>query len=160
MLKTFPLKVKSCYLMRYICSAEIRVMNNQKEIPSSVGIGLDNSILQRSSGDGIFLCMTPLEVLEHAKSIDILGAEPGVYFILIGHFPEMTKNRIVYICSSKNMRKRIDSPNHPYSVIMKRLKPFHLICFKLFYPCDNYLQVEKECIKYFKPKFNKAHKCP
>ncbi len=103
------------------------------------------------------LKLSPKDIFDLAKKSNICDLCPGVYFICISHFPEMNKQRLVYIGSSKNMRKRTQSPNHPYRKIMSRLS-FGYVVFRYNYPCDNYVKTEIECIRYFKPLLNKQYK--
>lgn len=55
---------------------------------------------------------------------------------------------VIYIGSSSNIRKRITNSAHP-------IHKYHGKGYNLFYiECDEYLELEKELIIEFKPKYN------
>lgn len=82
-------------------------------------------------------------------------SKPGVYAVIV--FEPFTRNpqRVVYIGSSKNMHRRVMSPNHIYRRLNNILKCYSVAvwCFET----DNYLSVEESLIKKYRPRFNKQH---
>jgi len=102
--------------------------------------------------------MSPEEILNHSIKFDDSYFSSGVYFIFIHRFPLSFKDkRLVYIGSGKNMKNRVMNPKHPYRLLHDRLSDNYMVSCT-YYSCLNYIEIEKECIKYFKPFLNKNNK--
>lgn len=81
---------------------------------------------------------------------------PGVYAVFLMNIQDK-KRKLLYIGSSKNMRKRVYSSGHPYEIINNSAK-WPYFAGIMYRECDNFLQLEKTMIKRLKPFFNKHHK--
>lgn len=81
----------------------------------------------------------------------------GVYMICVSHVGKIETERVVYIGSSKNIQKRLLSRNHLYLKLHERLSPKFSV-YTRSRETDNYLELEKLAIKYYKPLLNKRHK--
>ena len=81
--------------------------------------------------------------------------EPGVYAVLIRNYSsESGESHIIYIGSSKNIRKRVDvGRGHYYRKVYERFPD--KIVFVKFFVTDNYKNIEKYMIKKYKPTLNK-----
>lgn len=101
--------------------------------------------------------MTPIEIFDYASKHEEQWYCPGVYFVMISEYPNMNHRKMVYIGSSKNMRKRVNGLNHIHMKLMNRLSP-NYITFCYYFKCEKYREVEIKCINYFKPFFNKTFK--
>lgn len=82
--------------------------------------------------------------------------KPGVYAVFTYDY-ETQKDTLLYIGSSKNMSKRINSTNHIYRKTFD-LYSHKLIVYTMSCEIENYRQVEIEMIKEFNPIFNVQHK--
>jgi len=83
----------------------------------------------------------------------------GVYAICVvkqTYSPTQLKSlRVIYIGSSFKMRQRLMNMKHPYRRAFSLLKNYWVGC--LYFECDNQLEIEKELIKKYKPRFNIQH---
>lgn len=84
---------------------------------------------------------------------DLCGVDeaPGVYMITRTNMNSL-ETEVMYIGSSRNMRKRINTPSHPYRYLFdKEIDHFvSASCVRV----ENYLELEKEMIKHFNPPLN------
>lgn len=80
-------------------------------------------------------------------------SKPGVYAIFMQSGYNI-RPRLLYIGSSKNIKKRTQQTNHWFIYLYKRC--YQGIILKYIY-CDNYIEVEKKMIKKLKPLLNKVH---
>lgn len=89
-------------------------------------------------------------------------SESGVYAVCVRSDLLKTKNnenkpeRILYIGSSLNMKKRIYSRNHPFSFIYSRLSNYNV--YVRYLATENYISIEKELISKINPIFNQKHR--
>lgn len=87
---------------------------------------------------------------------------PGVYAVYlvrdVSH-PNLHQ-RLIYIGSSKNLKKRLQCPRHPYgnSLIRKRIGLTAYYVFCKFIECQNFKEMERELIRVYKPFLNKTLK--
>jgi excinuclease UvrABC nuclease subunit len=80
---------------------------------------------------------------------------PGVYFVSI--FSPLTLKRLVaYIGSSKNIRDRVNTKNHPYITLYKRFGETFWVITEC-YLTNNYKELEKHAIKQIRPVLNLIH---
>ena len=79
----------------------------------------------------------------------------GVYVVCIRPYNLISPERIMYVGSSKNMRKRVYRESHPYMKLFRRFEN-HLVYVK-FLITDNYLELEKNIIRQTKPFLNIQH---
>lgn len=88
--------------------------------------------------------------------------KPGVYavYFLYGMGQDPKNARLVYIGSSKNIKKRIQSTTHPYGQILIRKKRglSKLSVFCKYIECDDFKEVERILISLYKPILNKTLK--
>ena len=85
----------------------------------------------------------------------------GVYAVCVNHHKESgkpkSKERILYIGSSKNMRKRVmNNHEHPYRVCYDRLDNF--LVYTKSIETEDYVELENNLIKVYKPLLNKNGK--
>lgn len=80
--------------------------------------------------------------------------EPGVYAVCVRDSIKAPE-KILYIGSSRNIRKRVMSPNHWYIIFLTRL-PNRLVYTKSITTID-YVNLEKELIALYRPLFNCQH---
>lgn len=82
---------------------------------------------------------------------------PGVYAICVmqNFYGEKSTfiDRVVYIGSSSNINKRILKPTHIYRRLFNLLKNYWV--YTLFFTCDEYVELEKQLIRKYKPRFNR-----
>lgn len=96
-------------------------------------------------------------ILNHSITHDDNYFSSGVYFIWIINISKLRHRRLVYIGSGKNMKKRTKSAGHPLRKLNERLG-VNFIAGCTYYACEDFLNIEKECINHFKPFLNKQHK--
>jgi hypothetical protein len=80
-------------------------------------------------------------------------SECGVYAIFMQSDYNI-RPRLLYIGSSKNIRKRVYQRNHWYIYLYRRC--YQGIVLQYIY-CENYIEVEKKLIKKLNPLLNKIH---
>lgn len=76
---------------------------------------------------------------------------PGVYGIF--EYDENYTATILYVGASKNIQKRVLSSNHHY---IKLYRSGRNVCTRSI-ATDNYMELEKELIKKYKPELNIIH---
>lgn len=82
--------------------------------------------------------------------------QPGVYMVTSVEVVNNIRREIVlYIGSAKNIEKRIVKGEHPYLLLYKNQPDMSIITRSIL--TDDYIELEKEMIKFFKPYFNTAH---
>lgn len=103
-----------------------------------------------------FIFMTP-EFLLKELEISVFGPPnlPGVYAVCVAN-PYIRKERILYIGSSKNILKRVNSNKHYYRKIFERLYNWPVYTKSIV--TDDYLRVEQILISHVRPLFNVRHK--
>ena len=79
----------------------------------------------------------------------------GVYLVTLIN-PETKKRKVFYVGSSKNIQKRVLNPSHPYRKLFDRFSERFWVVTE-DYETDNYIELEKELIRYFKPVMNNVH---
>lgn len=79
----------------------------------------------------------------------------GVYILFVSNYITQ-KSQILYIGSSKNLSKRINDPSHFYRLSLEVLSNEYFV-YSMSCVIDNYKEIEKEMIKYFKPPLNIQH---
>jgi len=85
---------------------------------------------------------------------------PGVYAICVINMDRYWEtreynSRVLYIGSSKNISRRVESPNHIYHIVYNRFRKTNVNAFVKWYKTDDYLKLEKELIQLVKPILNK-----
>lgn len=85
-----------------------------------------------------------------------LPTNAGVYVVL-GCNIETNKKDVLYIGSSKNIRSRVLSTNHPYRKLYDSSIYPYLIYTKSKV-CKNYLELEVALIRKIQPKYNSNFK--
>ena len=84
-----------------------------------------------------------------------LPRSPGVYAVYT--FNQLTKNlSLEYIGSSNNMAKRVYNHSHQYSKLNDSKGEFEYICVA-FCETKDYIKMEIDLIKEYKPRLNIAH---
>lgn len=87
---------------------------------------------------------------------------PGVYavYFVDDWWKPDRKERLVYIGSSTNIKKRLQSNGHPYSkmLVKKERNKTDIGVFCKFIQCDNFKEMEMELIKTYRPFLNKTFK--
>jgi excinuclease UvrABC nuclease subunit len=68
----------------------------------------------------------------------------------------LSQEEVLYIGSSKNISKRVNSQNHLYRKLYLEFE-LNLVYIKYF-TCEDYIQLEKNLIAIYKPKHNKYGK--
>jgi hypothetical protein len=86
-----------------------------------------------------------------------LGPPPwcGVYGVFVFH-PTSKRERLIYIGSSGNVKKRVMAATHPYRLAYDRFNNLYVYTKTL--ETDNYIEVEKSLIRHFKPILNRTYK--
>ena len=84
----------------------------------------------------------------------------GVYAVCVcipySHNQKRNPERIIYIGSSSNMRKRVMSNRHPYRLAFSRFDDLCVYTKSII--TDNYSILEKQLIYTYKPLLNKSGK--
>lgn len=75
----------------------------------------------------------------------------GVYGVFVFH-PKSERERLIYIGSSNNVRKRVMALSHPYRRAYSRFDNLYVYTKTL--ETDDYIDLEKHLIRYFKPWLN------
>lgn len=106
---------------------------------------------------GFFILMNNLFYKDKLFELNDIGQPifPGVYMVTVFN-PEIKKERILYIGSSSNIHKRTHCASHPYYKAFNRITNGY-VCLRTHRTSD-YLQLEKEMIRHYKPILNKHHK--
>jgi hypothetical protein len=78
-------------------------------------------------------------------------SSPGVYGVFV-HDPRNRNERLIYIGSSKDVRKRVLNSNHIYLRAFRRFQNLYVITKTL--DTEDYARIEKVLIKHFRPMFN------
>ena len=81
----------------------------------------------------------------------------GVYLVGVAHLTDPKKSRIVYVGSSQNICKRLQSSDHPYKRLLGRLSDDFLVWTKTL-EVEDYRALEIELIKELRPLMNKQHR--
>lgn len=63
---------------------------------------------------------------------------------------------VAYIGSSKNIKRRLGNPNHPYHELRTRFAGKMLVYVKVL-ECDSYKAKEVQLIRLFRPSMNIQH---
>lgn len=93
---------------------------------------------------------------EFESSLFGISDKSGVYVICVRSMYNNTKpERILYIGSAKNMRKRVIRRNHLYIQLYNRFDNF--LVYVKFFETENYKELEKQMIYEFTPVLNKVH---
>lgn len=79
----------------------------------------------------------------------------GVYVVCVAT-KDFEQRYAVYIGSSKNIQRRVLNTRHIYRRLYNLLKNSWV--YTMSYPCDDFINVESELIKKYKPRFNKYGK--
>lgn len=107
-------------------------------------------------------------VHKNERLFDLLETSPfglsnksGVYAVCVSAYKEYNKEkpkeRILYIGSSKNMRKRVcDDMSHPYRICLNRFD--NLLVYTKSIETNDYKDLEQRLINIYKPLLNKNHK--
>lgn len=82
---------------------------------------------------------------------------PGVYAVC-GHEMNSQKESVLYIGSSKNMKKRVYNTKHIYRILFDKMSSWKYSVYVKYYETDDYLRLEKSMIAEFNPKYNKNGK--
>lgn len=85
---------------------------------------------------------------------------PGVYAVIVlnNSYAEKRFNpRILYIGSSKNIQRRVIQPNHPYRLLFDKMHKDSIVCIGSI-ETEDYLPLEIELIRKYKPLLNKQNK--
>ena len=78
-------------------------------------------------------------------------SEAGVYGVF--EYDEHHIATLLYVGASKNIQKRVLAPNHHY---IKLYRSGRNVCTRSI-ATDNYVELEKELIKKYKPELNIIH---
>lgn len=82
--------------------------------------------------------------------------QAGIYMVTAVEVVNNIRREIVlYIGSAKNIENRITNKNHPYMLLYKNQS--EMLIITRCYITTDYIELEKEMIKFFKPYFNKNH---
>jgi excinuclease UvrABC nuclease subunit len=79
----------------------------------------------------------------------------GVYCVCVFNTTKQ-KNQIIYIGSSKDIGKRVNSTNHFYRLMCNDKREDEIVFIK-YKETSNYIQIEKQLIKKIKPFLNIKH---
>jgi len=85
-------------------------------------------------------------------------SKKGVYLVCVKtQYKDfkLGKEKIVYIGSSVNIKKRLSRSSHPYMLLYQKLEQ-HLV-YTRSYLTENHIEVEKLLIKKYKPILNKTY---
>ena len=96
-------------------------------------------------------------IIPYQFEVSPFGAtyKSGVYFISAAN-PITHKKKVFYVGSSKNIQKRVyGNTKHPYYILFNRLNNF--LVFVEYFETDDYIRIERECIKLLKPVLNKQY---
>lgn len=63
------------------------------------------------------------------------------------------RERIVYVGSAKNIKKRLSDPSHPYNICLSRFSGIYV--YTKHFECSDYLSVERSLIQTYRPLLNK-----
>lgn len=74
-----------------------------------------------------------------------------------GNRPLYAPERVMYVGSSKNIRQRFNSPDHPLNVLQQLHRWPHAVYARSL-RCDDYLKKEVQLIKLFNPPMNIQHR--
>lgn len=80
---------------------------------------------------------------------------PGVYAVCVSATPSSIE-RIVYIGSSSNMKRRMLSATHPYIKLFRKLSDYCV--YTRCHICEDFLDLERKLIGVYKPLLNKHWK--
>ena len=81
-------------------------------------------------------------------------SSPGVYAIWVRNYrSDAGERHLLYIGSSKNVSKRLESMKHPYRIAYDRLNDY--LVFVSFLETDDHINIEKQLIIKHKPILNK-----
>lgn len=102
---------------------------------------------------------TNIDILNLGFKVSPFGLpkSSGVYLICLKkEFKTRTDkiHRVLYVGSSKNMNKRVYSPNHIYRKVYDR----GWMVYCAFLQTEDYISLEKTLIKELRPLLNKQHK--
>jgi excinuclease UvrABC nuclease subunit len=78
-------------------------------------------------------------------------SEAGVYAVCAKELPNGAEH-VLYIGSTKNLKKRLASNSHPYRIVYERFP-----CYVRFKPTDDYVKLEIKLIKKHRPILNKTY---
>lgn len=104
-----------------------------------------------------------IERFEEPDSSGHFSAFAGVYLICVterigfrGGRPRYTPERVMYVGSSKNIRKRFNSPDHPLHILQAK-HPWPDCVYARSLRCDDFLKKEVQLIRLFNPPMNIHH---
>lgn len=83
--------------------------------------------------------------------------EPGVYMI-VGLMTFQNSAHSFYVGSARNILKRVSSTNHPYRKLYERFVSIHTSISTAYIITPNYIELEKQLIKKYRPLLNRAGK--
>lgn len=105
-------------------------------------------------------CPAQLFILNRLEVPDFAGIpeDAGVYVVCVdkGERMRARKERVMYVGSSKNIKKRMVDPTHPLNVLREQCQWPSIVYLRMFI-CNDYLEKEVQLIRLFRPPMNTQH---
>lgn len=109
----------------------------------------------------VVTCPAQLFILDRLEMPDFAGtpSDAGVYLVCLENsvrYGGVRCERVMYVGSSNNIKKRMADPTHPLNVLREQY-PWPDAVYLRMYICDDYLEREVQFIKLFRPPMNIQH---